>query len=328
MQRVRYEVDPYNRLVIADDGSTGDLPKFRQAIDGQFKLDEYNNLSYRVKAPLSEGDDIPHQVDIGGSWRLGDKHELRLAVEQASRKTFGDEITLQGDILDVDKNSLLFSITTRTKAGGRSTYIMALKGVWKADENNRLSFYARRENGNTDALVFNGAWEINKNHQIVYRYEKTHELVFKGHWDIKEKFRLTYLMDVNSSSAFEFKVGAGVMKEDYIAYEAGIGFQRGLKKIKKRITLYGAWKLKKDTGLVFEIEYESGEFYSILFGADCALGRGGVVSFKLKEGVSGRDLGMSVKLSRDILGGDGELFMRALASRRELAVYAGAAWRF
>ena len=53
-----------------------------------------------------------------------------------------------------------------------------------------------------------------------------------------------------------------------------------------------------------------------------------MVSFKLKDSVDNKDLGMTLELSQRILDGDGELFLRALASGRELALYAGAAWRF
>ena len=52
------------------------------------------------------------------------------------------------------------------------------------------------------------------------------------------------------------------------------------------------------------------------------------ISFKLKDSADNRDLGMTLELSQKIFEGDGELFLRALASRRELALYAGAAWRF
>ena len=54
MQKVRYEIDPHNRLVIDDSGRKSDLTKFRKVIDGRFKTDKFNNLSYHVKAPLQE----------------------------------------------------------------------------------------------------------------------------------------------------------------------------------------------------------------------------------------------------------------------------------
>ncbi len=336
MKKSTIEIDPFNRLVINGAGGETDLPKFRKVLDGQFKVDENNNLSYHVKAPLSEDENIPHQFKISGSWRLTDSHKLLITLDQEARRTFGDELTLQAQAFDAGKDSLIFSMTTRT-LDGESTYILNLQGFWKADENNRLSFYVRREGGKNDILTFNGAWDIGENNQLIYRYSKaslkrkkkeTNELLFKGHWDIKEKFRISYLVGGSSDSSFDFESSAGILGEDYIKYEVGIGVERNAAPVKRIITLSGRWNLKKDTGLLFEIEYEGGEIYAIIFSADVALSDKDVVSFRLKSAVGNNDLGMTLELSREILAGDGELFLRALASNKELAVYAGAAWRW
>ena len=139
MEKIRYELDPYNRLVITDSGDKSDLTKFRKVIDGRFKIDENNNLSYHIKSPLSE--DIPDQLKLRGEWSLTDNHDLRLTLDKQARRTFGDQITLQGEILDVNESSLLFAVTTKTDENKESTYVLNLDGVWKADENNRLSFH-------------------------------------------------------------------------------------------------------------------------------------------------------------------------------------------
>ena len=187
-EKIRYEIDPYNRFVLDGYGKKSDLPKFRKVIDGRFKTDKDNNLSYHIKAPyhslrsdagqvphhslrsdagqapLSEDDNIPHQIKLKGEWSLTDNNELRLTLDKWARETFGDQITLQGEILDVDKNSLLFAVTTTTKEDTQSTYALNLGGSWKADENNRLSFHVKKEEGKYDILTFNGVWEIPKNH--------------------------------------------------------------------------------------------------------------------------------------------------------------------
>lgn len=337
MESARYEIDPYNRLIISADGARGGLEKFRQVLDGQFKVDEHNNLSYHIKTPLYEGEDIPDQIRLAGDWSLTDNHELRLTLDKEARETFGDEITLQGQILDVNKDSLLFAMTTKMDGGGQSTYILNLQGSWKADENNRLSFYVRKEDGEYNILTFGLAWEIGKNNQIIYQYEKAalirkksevHTLIFKGHWDIRDKVRISYLLDADSGSGFDFESSAGILEEDYIKYEVGIILERGAEPVRRKIALAGEWRLKKDAGLLFEIEYEDGKVCAITFGADITLTDEDTVSFKLKDSVDNRDLGMTLELSQKILEGDGELFLRALASRRELALYAGAAWRF
>ena len=337
MEKARYEVDPYNRLVIGEDGARGDLQKFRKVLDGQFKIDRYNNLSYHIKTPLSEDENIPNQIRLTGDWSLTGNHELRLALDKEGRRTFGDSVTLQGQILDVSKDSLLFSMTTRTKDGEQSTYILNFQGSWRADANNRLSFYLSKEGGRYDILTFGLAWDIGRDHQIIYRYEKsaliekkseTHALIFKGHWDIRDKVRISYLLDADTDYSFDFGSSVGILEENCIKYEVGISLENSVDPVRRIIALSGEWRIKKDAGLLFEMEYEGGKIYAISFGADITLTDKNMVSFKLKDGIGNKDLGMTLELSQDILGGDGELFLRALASRRELALYAGAAWRF
>ena len=337
MQNARYEVDPYNRLIVDDDGRDGDLHKFRQVLDGQFKVDGANNLSYHIKAPLDEDEGAPRQVRLDGEWSLTGNHELRLTLDNEARKTLGDEITLQGQILDAGKDSLIFAMTTKTDSGDETTYVLNLYGWWKADESNRLSFFIRREAGKYNILTFNCAWQINKSHQIIYQYEKSslvdkkrevHILIFKGHWDIKKRARITYSLGGSSESAFDFQTSAGILKENYIEYEIGIALARNVDPFRRVITLFGRWNLKKDAGLFFEIEYGDGEISAIAFGADARLTDKGTVSFRLKESVDNGDLDMTVELSREILEGDGEAFLRALASKNEVSICAGMAWRW
>lgn len=331
MQKVRYELDPYNRLVRSD------LRKFRQVLDGRFRTDGNNELSYHVKAPLSGGEKIPHQLRLKGAWSLTDDHTLRLTLDKSGRETFGDELTLEGDIIDVRENSLLFALTTAAKDETRSTYVLALGGTWKADEHNRLSFHIKRSGGKTDILTFTGTWELNKDHQIIYQYEKarllrkkrqTHILTFKGYWQIRDDTRISYVLSGDTDSVFDFTVSAGVFKEDYIQYEVGIGLADRWKPALRTIRLSGAWKPKKGTGLVFEIEYENGKIDAVVFGADVALTDKGTISFRLKDTAHKRDLGVVLELSQKILKGGGEAFLHMLASRREAAIYAGAAWRW
>ena len=335
MQKVRYELDPHNRLILDESGGESDLTEFRKVIDGRFKTDEFNNLSYHIKAPLSEGENIPNQIALKGEWSLTDDHQLRLTLDKWGRKTFGDQITLQGEILDVNENSLLFAITTTTKENTRSTYVLTLDGSWKADEFNRLSFHIKKEEGRYDILTFNAVWQINKNHQIIYQYEKarliikkrqTHTLTFKGYWDIKDALRISYVLSKSTDSAFDFKTNAGIFKEGYIIYELGIGLADRVEPVTKTITLFGKWNLKKDVGLIFEIEYEDKKTKAIVFGADARLTDKDTVSFKLKNDVENKDIGVNLELSHEILKGDGEAFLRVLASGRESAIYAGAAW--
>ncbi len=196
-EKVRFEIDPYNRLIFSEKSKIG-VPRFRYALDGYFKTDKNNNLSYHIKAPTPQGACIPHQIKLRGKWSLTDDHNLQLTLNKWGRQTLGDKLTLQGKILDIRKNSLLFSVTTKTKENTQSTYILKLAGAWQADKNNRIIFKAKRSRGKHDILTFKGAWEINKQHQIIYNYKKSqlirkqkslNTLTFKGYWDIQDKTR-------------------------------------------------------------------------------------------------------------------------------------------
>lgn len=337
MRTIRYELDPYNRFVAGGSGDKSDLPEFRQVIEGRFRTGENGELSYHVKAPLPGNETIPNQLKIRGRWSMTDGHCLCFTVDKSARDTFGDRITLQGEILDVTAGSILFAVTTRAKGGKQSTYVLNLEGLWKADENNRLSFHIRKEDGRYDILTFNGAWEVNKNYQIIYQYEKyelikskreLHTLTFKGYWDIAGKFRISYLLEGNTCSGFIFQTSAGVFKEDRIEYELGIRSTGTMEIVKRTITLFGAWNLKKDVGLIFEIGYAGKESKEITFGAGIRLTGKDTVSFSLKKGMDNKDMGISLRLSRGIFEGDGQAFLRLLKSGRESAVYAGSAWRW
>ncbi len=337
MNKIRYEIDPYNRLVICGSDKKSGLPKFRQVIDGRFKVDENNELSYRVKAPLPEDENVPHQVRFKGAWSLTDDHELRLTLDGQGRQTLGDQVTLQGEILDVNKGSLMFAVTTTAKDGNRSTYVLNLGGIWKADENNRLSFHIRKERGRYDILNFNCAWEINKDHQIIYQYEKaslvkkkseTHALVFKGCWDINDAGRISYLLGKNTDSSFDFQTSVDIFSENRIKYELGIGLEGRAEPVKRTVTLSGRWNLKKDIGLIFEMKYENKKTKQMVFGADIRLKDGDTVLFKLKAGAQNIDTGAELELSHKILDGDGEAFLRLLKMNGESAVYAGSSWRW
>jgi len=337
MKKVLYEIDPHNRLILDGFGTRSDLPKFRQVIDGQFKLDGNNNLSYHVKSPLSEDEKIPRQIKLKGQWSLTDDHQLRLTLDEQSRQTFGDKITLQGEILDVNKNSLLFAVTTTTKENIRSIYVLNLGGKWKADEYNRLSFHVKKDKGRHDILTLTGAWEINKDHQIIYRYEKAHlirvkreahTLTFKGFWDIKDAVRISYLLGTGTDSVLDFRTSAGVFKDGRIKYELGIGLNNRREPVKRIIALSGKWRLKKNVGLIFEIKYENKKTKAIIFGADARLTDKDTVTFKLKNDGENKGMGVKLELSHKILKGSGEAFLRLLKQKRESAIYAGAVWRW
>jgi len=331
MEKVKYEFDPHNRLT-----AESSLRGIRAVLDGQFKISGQNILTYHVKSPIPYDIKAPHQLKLKGTWSLTEDHQLRLTLDKWRRYTFGDELTLQGEILDVQKNSLLFAVKTRTKDDMPSTYILELGGSWQADKDNRLTFRVNKERGGSDPLIFEGAWQLNENYQLTYTYEteeltrktkKIHTLTFEGHWDVRDKARLSYVLDVNTASGFDFNTSLGIFKDDYIKYELGIRLSLKKQPVKRAITFFGSWKLDKTAGLVFEIEQEGRKIQTLVFGAQAKLTGKSTVSFNLRNSLN-KEIGAELELSRDIFGGDGQAFLRLLESKRESAILAGIGWRW
>ena len=251
MQKLRYEVDPHNKLVVSDH-----LTRFRRVFDGKFKLGPGNSLIYHIKGPmygLEAERKAPHQVKLRGKWSLNKNHDLVLTLDKWRRQTFGDQLTLQGQIVAASSNSISFSVTTRSEKNIESRNILKLQGRWQADGHNRLTFRIRKAQGIYDTLTFDGIWEINKKHRIVYRYEKTQlirkdklkkTIIFKGHWDIARRNRLSYEISRQGKSVFDFRTDIGVLARNYIKYKVGIGVRKRKEPIERIVTLYGQWKAK------------------------------------------------------------------------------------
>jgi hypothetical protein len=332
MGKIKFEFDPHNRLTVKSTALRG----VRQVLDGQFKISGHNTLTYHVKAPVPADIKAPHQVKLKGTWSLTEDHQLRLTLDKWKRQTFGEQITLQGEILDVRKNSLLFAVTTRTKDDMPSTYILELGGSWQADEHNRLTFRVNKGNGRYDCLTFDGTWQIDENYQITYSYQKerlarkdkeVHTLNFKGYWDIRDKARLSYVIDSNTDSRFDFNTSIGIFKNDYIKYELGIGLSRKKSPVKRGIIFQGRWRIKKSVGLVFEVRQEERKVQEIVLGAEAKLTDRTSVLFNLRNS-SNKEIGAELELSRDIFEGDGQVFLRLLKSKQESTILAGAGWRW
>ena len=332
MEKIKYEFDPHNRLTVKNTPLRG----FRNVLDGQFKISGNNTLTYHVKSPVPSGIKAPHQVKLKGTWSLTKEHQLRLTLDKLRRETFGDQLTLQGEILDVRRNSLLFAVSTRTKDNLPSAYILELAGSWQADEHNRLYFRVNKEHGKFDSLIFDGAWQINENYQLAYSYKKErllrkskeiHTLIFKGYWDFMDKARISYMLVRDSLSGFNFNAGLGIFKDNYIKYELGIGLSRNKNPLKRTITFFGKWKVKKNIGLIFEVRKDEKRIQEFIFGAEAKLTDKDMVSFNLRNRLN-KEIGAELEFSRNVFKGDGQLFLRLLKSREESAILAGAGWRW
>ena len=121
---------------------------------------------------------------VNGRWDLGPNHELRYRAEGLD-----EEIKLKGSLLAAEPDALVFAVTERQSDQKVTTSVGRLTGAWSLDLKNRIIFLVEKEKSQTDTLTFQGAWEVNKNHEIVYAYEekdlkkgkkRSQELAFKG----------------------------------------------------------------------------------------------------------------------------------------------------
>jgi hypothetical protein len=322
---IQYDIDPHNKLVFTKSSRRKGLPKFRKVLEGRFKTDKNNTLTYHIKR--SSAPDLPQQIKLDGKWSLDRDYNLRLSLNKW-QKNPGGSITLKGDITDVKANSIFFAVTVKNHPSKSTVYILELKGSWRTDKYNRLIFHVNKKNGETDHLLFKGTWDINKNNSIVYTYKKSHlktkknmlnMLTFKGYWDITEKQRLLYVLNKRINSFFDFRISTGKPTTRGMLYEIGIGVNPELKKIK----ISGKWKLNKKLGILFEVRYDKGETKNIIFGASCKLGKTSSLELRLTN-PSGKNMGMNLKLSKTFFDKQGRAYFRALTSGREKQILIGA----
>jgi hypothetical protein len=337
MEKLRFETDPHNRLIVSKTGSKGNLTGFRQVLDGEFKIGADNTLSYNVKAPLDENALTDRQVKFSGKWGLNADHDLVFTLDSWQRQVSGDELTLRCQLVDATGNTLVTSISTRSAEGNPFLYMLTLQGSWQADKQNRLTFLLNSRRADPDILTFGCAWEVNDNFELLYRCQKeglaagkrtTQTLLFKGSWDIRDKARLTYQLSGSTGSLFDFKASVGVFKDNYIKYEVGIGAGKGRSELLKRvITFFGSWKISPSSGLIFELEKNNRKTVSIALSAQAKLSKKDTVIFTLKNRLD-RSIGAELELSRKIVQGSGEAFIKLLASKGEQGVYIGTARRW
>jgi len=244
--KIFYEVDPFNRLVR--------VKKFRRVICGKFRTGGKNNLFYEVNE--SQGIDMPQKIKFSGKYSLDKKHNLVFTLNKWNNQCEGNRLTLKTKLIDAKSNEIAFLINSKAGENKSLGYIMKLYGSWQADKHNRLTFGIKRDKDDSDSLVLSGAWEVNKDNEIVYRYGKESQMVtFRGSWDISERCRVSYILDKKINSGFNFKTSLGTLvskgKEKYLAFDIGIGISKA-KKLKRRVILSGRWKIASGKELILE----------------------------------------------------------------------------
>ena len=253
--RVLYEVDPHNRLIVKRTGARSNVKKFRQVVSGRFKTDKKNRLYYEIYKPLPA--DIPQKIKFSGKYFLDKKHNLIFSLDKWLNQYAGNRLRLKTGIVHASSSEIVFLLNSRLSKKKKMTYMMKLHGTWQADKNNRLTFGVKKEDTKTDKLTLFNAWKIGKNNEIAYSRERNSCVVgLKGSWNIKDRHRLSYVLNRRIGSVFDFRATLGrvilKVKKIYVKFNITIDISKK-RRVRKKVVFSGTWKLSKDKQILLEI---------------------------------------------------------------------------
>jgi len=325
-----YRIDKNNRLVIRKKGKA--LP-----VNGNFSVDSKNRLVYCLNeiSAWRRKYHLPGKIVFYGTWKLNANYDLELELQQGRVKTEQEPLVIKAEIISAQADKLVFEVKSVDNNGLLKLRVIQLTGVWQADNLNQLSF-AVGKTVNPDTLTLKGAWQLNKNQQITYTYQRTElktksksssVITFSGFWQIAVKDRLSYILSTGTKSRFDFKVQFETPtvypQKGVIKYRIGVGLKERRPDKERVFSLYGTWKINRRIGLIFEIEYAHGEIYAMEFAAEVRLYQNNQVTFALKN-KRGEDLGITIVFTHKLLKQlDAELFLRLKYSQKEQGIGLG-----
>ncbi|MCK4518985.1 MAG: hypothetical protein KAU12_02590 [Candidatus Omnitrophica bacterium] len=326
-QKVGYEVDELNRLVLSRPFAVTSPLRKKRVVKGYFKADK-NKLSYYISSKDKEvRDDLScRKITFSGRWSFDKKHNLKLVLDNSSNQVFGDTLSLTGEIVKVDARGLNFRLRKRITPGKKHLNDIRLRGFWQADKSNRLVLMVRREkeeDSTLGKLVLEGGWQVNGNNQLIYHYvrqnlktkvNETKTLIFKGYWQINGS-RLVYQLKGFKRSAFTFRASLKTPNQradkGRLRYQVGIEYRTAAdrkKRITRDIEFFGKWKVSRDLLLSFQLNRRSGGYKSFAFESAFFFNKNNDLTFKVKDGVS-KEGGFEVCFKKRFVK-DGELFLR------------------
>jgi hypothetical protein len=330
-EKARFSIDHYNRLRITD-GRNCIVPA------GNFSLDPAQRLIYTLRESLfwrRTNGNIPAKLSFDGAWRLTPEYNLELIRSRPGGSARKERLVLKCSSLVNKFDSLVFTLVGSEGPQRDSLELITLKGKWQADEHNRLVFYALGK-PDPSTIVLSGAWELNRNQQLVYSFEKTdlltktkkiHELLFSGFWKLDSRNRLSYSLSGSTHSSFSFRAQLESPNlypaDNVIKYRIGMGLARQARVNQKVISLYGVWKITRRYGASFEMQYANGCIHSIEFGSKVALNKNNEVILSLTN-QKDEPLGITLTYTHTFFKKlDGQAFLRLRNSSREKAIEAG-----
>ncbi|MEA3489155.1 MAG: hypothetical protein U9R44_02285 [Candidatus Omnitrophota bacterium] len=310
-------VDPENRLTVTD--------IFR----------EVAGVTYEAAIEDSVGGKRLRKLLLDGKWSLTPEHDLKFRVSGTDSPFAGRTIILRGDVERVKGSGLTFRVRSCDAVSGTRSCTIELKGKWRADGNNRITFNVAGSRGRYDVLRFQGAWRLNRRNELIYRYTRTalrtrtrreKTLVFRGYWDL-ERRRIVYRIEGSNDSFFSFK--AAIQSKSLRAADGSIKYQVGIKYSRRRVyrqrvqvvTIYGLWKLGKDLSVRFEVLCSGNKRRRITFQAEKMIGENGAVTVSLKT-ARGEKLGVEVRFSK-AFSNDAELFVALGRQGRDVRIIGG-----
>lgn len=346
----RYSVNNNNQLLIKPSKAKVAIP-----VRGRFSVDKNNQLIYRLNEPESwqKKYNLPSKVSFTGNWKLNSNYDLELNLTETRSQYRGDRLILKGEIISTDRDTLAFEIITYEKGLSsislnqsqtkgtvpKTTHIQLLKlsGSWQTDDFNRIIFTIKKKTA-PDVITLEAAWQVNKNQQITYIYEKTDLkrktrisciLTFEGFWEISSSNRLAYIISRSTESDFYFSVQLEspnlYPKEGLIKYRIGIGLLKDKPSQMKTICLYGSWKFSRKAGLIFQMDYGKDRFRPLEFGTNIYLNKKDEIIFFLTN-KNNEPLGLNITFTRKFLKNyDAETFFRlkGLLDKKETVIEAG-----
>ncbi len=297
--KLLYEVDPHNRLIIKKTGGASNVKRFRKVIKGRFKTDPKNRLYYEIfKSSRSE---VPQKIKFSGRYSLDEKGGLIFTLDKWNNQYAGNRLRLKTGVIDANDNELIFMLASRIAGNKRTTYMMRLRGVWRADRNNRIGFDVERGLKKVDELTFFNLWRINKDNEIEYSYKPGYSaLRLKGRWDVGSRNTLSYVLNKSIDSGFDFRTTFSHMafkkNKMYLRFNMEITIAKK-KRIRRKILFSGRLKLNKKKEIFLEFS-------------------------------PGKHKNLVLKLKKDIFGEKGYAFIESFLKGKEAYIGGGMALRW
>ncbi|MDD5020006.1 MAG: hypothetical protein PHS61_06285 [Candidatus Omnitrophica bacterium] len=313
MPKIKYEIDPHNRLIETGGG-------LRRVLDGTFKTDGGHALAYRLKKPAAQGGF--QQVKFSGTWGLDKDNNLVFSLDKWGRQIAGNKLILKTGVLSVSGHEVVFSVESRDADGGTQVSLLKLEGAWQVDRSNRLNFLVQRQGVSPDRLKFQGTWQVNKNHELEYRFSGSaragnrHIIGFKGTWAFGEGGKLSYDLEGEPGKSIELRASLERAFSNKLVFVLGAGAAPQ----KNKLVFFGTWRFLKGPSLSFELTRKDGRISRIAFGVRARLSKNSCIEMALTN-TAGDGLGVKVVLSKEMSGG--EAFLRFVREAGGSAVLVG-----